>query len=189
LKRLDGPSALVDDADGLEDDWADYDDVDALPPRRARFSRCRHAARWVPAPAPPAGSVRVLQLLGALRPSALESGQFAVRGGAALDAYGYAWGQSLTDAWAFVPLPPGSSRRHVSAKVERLGLRATVREEVAATPFGREQEKGAKFPTSLAPISAVFHSFRLIFGRAIISWNGLEAWMLSPERARAEHSR
>ena len=51
------------------------------------------------------------------------------------------------------------------------------------------QEKGAKFPTSKAPISAVFHSFRLIFGRAIISRNGLEAWMLFPERARAEHSR
>ena len=51
------------------------------------------------------------------------------------------------------------------------------------------QKKRAKFPTSKAPISAVFHSFRLIFGRAIISRNGLEAWMLFPERARAEHSR
>ena len=28
-----------------------------------------------------------------------------------------------------------------------------------------------------APISAVLHSFRRIFGRAIISRNGLEAWM------------
>ena len=28
----------------------------------------------------------------------------------------------------------------------------------------------------------------VIFGRAIISRNGLEAWMLFPERARAEHS-
>jgi MFS superfamily sulfate permease-like transporter len=37
------------------------------------------------------------------------------------------------------------------------------------------QDKRAKFPTSKAPISAVFHSFRLIFGRAIISRNGLEA--------------
>ena len=37
------------------------------------------------------------------------------------------------------------------------------------------QEKGAKFPTSKAPISVVFHSFRLIFGRGIISRNGLEA--------------
>ena len=51
------------------------------------------------------------------------------------------------------------------------------------------QEKGATFPTSKAPLSADFHSFRLIFGRAIISRNGLEAWMLFPERARAEHSR
>ena len=50
------------------------------------------------------------------------------------------------------------------------------------------QQKRAKFPTSKAPISAVFHSFRLIFGRAIISRNGLEAWTLFPERARAEHS-
>ena len=51
------------------------------------------------------------------------------------------------------------------------------------------QQKRAKFPTSKAPISAGFHSFRLIFGRAIVSRNGLEAWMLFPERARAEHSR
>ena len=40
------------------------------------------------------------------------------------------------------------------------------------------QQKRAKFPTSKAHISAVFHSFWLIFGRAIISRNGLEAWML-----------
>ena len=51
------------------------------------------------------------------------------------------------------------------------------------------QQKRAKFPTSKAHISAVFHSFWLIFGRAIISRNALEAWMLFPERARAEHSR
>jgi len=49
--------------------------------------------------------------------------------------------------------------------------------------------KRAKFPTSKAHSSAAFHSFRLILGRAIISWNGLEAWMLFLERARAEHSR
>ena len=55
--------------------------------------------------------------------------------------------------------------------------------------FYTGQQKRAKFPTSKAHISAVFHSFRLIFGRAIISRNGLEAWMLFPERARAEHSR
>ena len=49
--------------------------------------------------------------------------------------------------------------------------------------------RAGKFPTSKAPLSAVFHSFRLLFGRAIISRNGLEAWMLFPARARAEHSR
>ena len=60
---------------------------------------------------------------------------------------------------------------------------------VASSRPATGQEKRAKFPTSKAPISAVFHSFRLIFGRAIISRNGLEAWMLLSERARAEHSR
>ena len=49
------------------------------------------------------------------------------------------------------------------------------------------QEKRANIPTSKAHhISVVSHSFRLIFGRAIISRNGLEAWVLSPERARAK---
>jgi hypothetical protein len=56
-------------------------------------------------------------------------------------------------------------------------------------PSSPGQQKRAKFPTSKAHISAVFHSLRLIFGRAIISRNGLEAWILFPERARAEHSR
>ena len=54
--------------------------------------------------------------------------------------------------------------------------------------LGTGQDKRAKFPTSKPHISAVFHSFWLIFGRAIISRNGLEAWMLFPGRARAEHS-
>ena len=46
------------------------------------------------------------------------------------------------------------------------------------------QQKSATCPTSKAHISAVFHSFWLIFGRAIISRNGLEALMLKSERAR-----
>ena len=50
--------------------------------------------------------------------------------------------------------------------------------------FRPGQHNRAKFPTSKAPISAVVHSFRLTFGRAIISRNGLEAWMLFPERER-----
>jgi cation diffusion facilitator family transporter len=51
------------------------------------------------------------------------------------------------------------------------------------------QHERARFPTSKAPISAIFHSFRLTFGRAIISWNGVDAWMFFSRRARAEHSR
>ena len=61
--------------------------------------------------------------------------------------------------------------------------------DVSADQFDVGQQKRAKFPTSKAPFSAVFYSFRLIFGRAIISRSGLEAWMLFWERARAEHSR
>ena len=69
-----------------------------------------------------------------------------------------------------------------------VGDRASVRDLVPWLLAG--QDKRAKFPTSKAHISAVFHSFRLIFGRAIISRNGLEAWMLFfLDRARAEHSR
>ena len=67
-----------------------------------------------------------------------------------------------------------------------LGKMATiVAAELADEPLEAGQQKRAKFPTSKAHISAGFHSFRLIFGRAIISRNGLEAWMLfSGTRAR-----
>ena len=70
--------------------------------------------------------------------------------------------------------------------VGRAALVAHLAGDAASCLSG--QHKRAKFPTSKAPISAVLHSFRLIFGRAIISRNGLEACMLFPERARAEHS-
>ena len=53
-------------------------------------------------------------------------------------------------------------------------------------PPSAGQEKGAKIPTSKAHISVVFLSFWLIFGRMIISRDGLEACMLGLERARAE---
>ena len=33
----------------------------------------------------------------------------------------------------------------------------------------------------------MFHSFRLILGRAIVPWSFLDAWMFFLERARAEH--
>ena len=55
--------------------------------------------------------------------------------------------------------------------------------------LGPGQEKGAKFPTSKARISVVFHSFRLIFGRGSISRTGLDREGLSFERTPAEHSR
>ena len=80
----------------------------------------------------------------------------------------------------------GAGRYPIVADGARAAAWATADGPEAAHRPG--QEKRAKFPTSKAPISAVFHSFRLIFGRAIISRNGLEAWMLFPERARAEHS-
>ena len=48
---------------------------------------------------------------------------------------------------------------------------------------------GAGNGCDVPDFKVVFHSFRLIFGRAIISRSDLEAWMLSVERARAERSR
>jgi len=51
------------------------------------------------------------------------------------------------------------------------------------------REKSARFPSSKAPLSAVVRSFRPMFGRAIISRRGLDAWMRVPERARAARSR
>ena len=49
------------------------------------------------------------------------------------------------------------------------------------------REKGAKFPK--AALSTVSHSFRLMFGRAIIPRSALEARMLVLARARADQSR
>ena len=97
-------------------------------------------------------------------------------------------------SWALVPgvdaLNDGRGRAAPCTTLEVDG--DGVFEMVAARDLESGEElthcSGQEFPTSKAPISAVFHSFRLIFGRAIISRNGLDAWMLFPERARAEHS-
>jgi len=94
---------------------------------------------------------------------------------------------------AAVVAPEGLEEADVLAAVGRLdGVAVVGLDEVVVAAVDEEepgQEKGAKFPTSKAPISVVFHSFRLILGRAIISRNSLEAWVLFPKRARAEHSR
>ena len=70
----------------------------------------------------------------------------------------------------------------ITSEVASLESRASQRLlDVAAAIDADDDERGpgqhkrAKFPTSKAHISAVFHSFRLIFGRAIIPRNGLEA--------------
>ena len=62
-----------------------------------------------------------------------------------------------------------------------------VKEQMGgASKYYGGQQKGAKIPTSKGPISVVFHSFRLIFRRAIISVSDLDHGRLSLERARAE---
>ena len=52
-----------------------------------------------------------------------------------------------------------------------------------------EDPSGKRARTSEAPLSVVVHSCRLIFRRAVISRDGLEAGMRSLERARAARSR
>ena len=71
------------------------------------------------------------------------------------------------------------AKREHDARIDKITRQKARAESTAG------QEKRATFPTSKAPLSAVFHSFRLILGRAIISRNGLEAWVLfSGTRAR-----
>ena len=50
------------------------------------------------------------------------------------------------------------------------------------------QHKGAKFSTFKAHISVSFHSFRLIFGRVIISLQDLERWILFLTQSITKHS-
>ena len=53
--------------------------------------------------------------------------------------------------------------------------------------FGAGQQKRAKFPTSKAPISAVFHSFRLIFGRSSLGTVSKRGCFFRNARARNTH--
>ena len=84
-----------------------------------------------------------------------------------------------------------SNEQLVAAVVDALDAGADVGDVCARVVSSclPGQEKGATCPTSKAPLSVVFRSFRLILGRAIISRSVLEAWVLFPKRARAEHSR
>ena len=105
----------------------------------------------------------------------------------------------LCHGWGAAAADLDDARASLATELRNLGLAALVvapdapLDAAAFVPgqkgrtwFDPGQQKRAKFPTSKAPISAVFQSFRLIFGRAIVSCNGLEAWMLSSDRARAE---
>ena len=84
------------------------------------------------------------------------------------EAYAGLWGAHNT----LVALPEQAPWARGEAA---LGAGFLSRAAAIEAAFVAGQEKGARFPTSKAHISVVFHSFWLIFGRAIISRNGLEA--------------
>jgi len=179
---------------------------DAAPSPRAPPDEPGAPPRLAPAAPPPEAAValcpRRTKLLAL--PSARDAGaQVVLR---AVDAAGAAVGATAAaaacDVAAAARVAGGALAPVAAALADGIGAltvdvdrpagaaEATVAVTVAAPGGARVpgQQKRAKFPTSKAHISAGFHSFRLIFGRAIIPRNGLEAWMLFPERARAEHS-
>ena len=106
-------------------------------------------------------------------------------GGDELDFF-YGLKNSLVIAEPGATVAPGSPAMDAWASIDRsevqeAGLNtkaAAIDLDPIVTGPWTGQQKRAKFPTSKAHISAAFHSLRLIFGRAIISRNGLEAWML-----------
>ena len=103
----------------------------------------------------------------------------------------YTLGKSVTPYVVAVLLWATGQRLHelqwLCIVIQCCGIAVTQYDPCATSTTG--QEKGAKFPTSKAHISVVFHSFWLIFGRVIISRNGLERECLSLEHARAERPR
>jgi len=80
-----------------------------------------------------------------------------------------------------VPVPQRALEEEGDVVVVEVAVRGL---ELLDGAVGLGDEQGATFPE--APISAAFHSFRLMFGRAIISRSALEARMLRLEHA--EHS-
>jgi len=92
-----------DPIDGGTDDWIEYQDIDALPPKKAEYSPSRQQARWTFLPdTPPTTIVCALRSIHVPKPSKLDP--VLSRGGAALDDFGYAWGQTYSDAWLSVPI-------------------------------------------------------------------------------------
>ena len=83
--------------------------------------------------------------------------------------------------WRFFQLTHRIRRRIAGAVVKRAVVEYRARRRDAFRQHFKRlvnyrAGKGCEiFPTSKAPISVVSHSFRLIFGRVIISWDGLEA--------------
>ena len=82
--------------------------------------------------------------------------------------------ESASNSWAHVEELVEEYRHETPGEPSRLRT-AVPSLGIFHTALPLEAACSAKFPTSKAPLSAVFHSFRLIFGRAIISRNGLEA--------------
>ena len=75
---------------------------------------------------------------------------------------------------------PSRRRRPVPSSSRTAAARTgpSPRRTSSAAPTSRRtlgSKRVRRWPTSKAPISVVFHSFRLSFGRVIISRNGLEA--------------
>jgi len=138
MRRLDGPAgaAWKDPLDGKLDDWIAYVDDDCAPPRDAEFSPLRNATRWATPPKkPPDDLDRLRKIFGAALPSRLS---LPVRGGAALDSYGYAWSQTHETATLSVPLPPGTVKSDVICTVTFRTLLVGLRvHSLKATPFSR----------------------------------------------------
>ena len=157
-----------------------------VPRRSAEFSRSRRRARWVPDPVAPAPSASAFRALGALKPSRLESTQFSTRGGAALDAHGYAWGQNVNECWAHVPLPPGCTRRHVKAKMARTSLHARVDPAVADTVFGRAVAAASRSDDGEGLRAAVAEPVLLADFHAPIDVDGGSQWYMDEQKARTK---
>lgn len=142
-RRLDGAAgeAWLDD-DGAVDDWIDYVDEDALPPRPAQYSPKRKFPRWRQHYDAP--DISLLSLLGGSAPSRLVDGA-QCRGGAVLDAHGYGWGQSLNEVWIRVPVPPGARVAHVTVDVRprKLTVALDLRGDFFSLPFAGATCAGA----------------------------------------------